>query len=148
LTPDEEKQVAIDLFNGTWELLEKSDRTADDDAAMVHMAHASTHHWSRVGTAVNTVRGEWQVSRAYAVLGRGEPSLFHARRALAIAEADGIGDFDLAFCYEALARAYAVAGESEESRVWLDRARAACDHIAEDDDRAMVLADLANLPNL
>jgi len=146
MTPEEEKQVAIDLFNGTWELLEKSDRTADDDAAMVHMAHASTHHWSRVGTPVNAVRGEWQVSRVYAVLGRREPALFHARRALAISEANGIGDFDLAFCYEALARAHAVAGDTDESRVWLDRARAACEQIAEDDDRAMVLADLETLP--
>jgi hypothetical protein len=145
LTPEEEKQVAIDLFNGTWELLEKSDRTADDDAAMVHMAHASTHHWSVVGTPVNAVRGEWQVSRVYAVLGRTEPALFHATRALRMCEANGIGDFDLAFCYEALARGHAVGGAADESRVWLDRARAACEQIAEDDDRAMVLADLETI---
>ena len=38
--------LAVDLFNYTWTLIEKPDRTAEDDA-MIHAAHASRHHWSR-----------------------------------------------------------------------------------------------------
>ena len=45
---------------------------------MIHAAHASRHHWAAVGTGVNLARGEWQISRVYVTLGRGEPALFHA----------------------------------------------------------------------
>ena len=72
--------------------------------------------------------------------------MFHAERALAVCEANGIGDFDLAFCYEALARAYAVAGEPAESQRWLERGLAAANNVAEDDDREILLADLASVP--
>ena len=65
-----ETRLAASLFNGVWALMEKSDRTPDDDLLMIHMAHASCYHWGRVGTAVNFVRGEWQCSRVYATLGR------------------------------------------------------------------------------
>src|ERR1019366_9855639 len=92
-----ETSLAASLFNGVWTLLENPGRTADDDLLMVHMAHASRYHWGRVGTAVNIVRGEWQCSRVYATLRRGEPALFHAQGALETCEANGIGGFDLAF---------------------------------------------------
>src|SRR5688572_14645769 len=120
-----ERSVAGEYFNGTWALLEQPDRSADDDARMVHMAHASVFHWGNVGTPVNAVRGEWQCSRVYAVLGRAEPALFHAARALEICTGNDIDGFDLAACYEALARAHSVAGNGRETSHWLSRARAA-----------------------
>jgi hypothetical protein len=141
-----ETSLAASLFNGVWTLLENPGRTADDDLLMVHMAHASRYHWGRVGTAVNIVRGEWQCSRVYATLGRGEPALFHAQRALAICEANGIGDFDLAFCYEALARAHAVTGDTDEARRWQQRGLDAVSDVSEDDDRDILLVDLASVP--
>ena len=140
------KKMAADLFNGTWSLLERDDRTTDEDARMIHMAHASTFHWSEVGTAVNLVRGEWQCSRVYASVGRAEPALYHARRALDVCRREGIGDFDLAFCFEAMARAHAVAGDRDESRRWLDQAAAAAKDIAEEEDRDLLLSDLQTVP--
>jgi len=146
LDVETETSLAASLFNGAWTLLEKSDRTADDDLLMVHMAHASCYHWGRVGAAVNFVRGEWQCSRVYATLGRGEPALFHAQRALAICEANGIGGFDLAFCYEALARAHAVAGDSDEARLWQERGLALVNDVDDDEDREILVTDLASVP--
>lgn len=78
----------------------------------------------------------------YAVLGRTEPALHHAKRALAICHANEIADFDLAFCYEALARASAIAGDTEQKAHWLSEGHAALDSIADEEDRAIVLADL------
>lgn len=141
-----EKSLAASLFNGVWTLLEKSDRTPDDDMLMIHMAHASCYHWGRVGTAVNLVRGEWQCSRVYATLRQVEPALFHARRALTICEANGIGDFDLAFCYEAFARAYAVAGDFDEARRWRQQGLGLSNDVADDEDREILLADLESVP--
>ena len=56
--PDQ-RRMAIDLFNGVWRLLEKEDRTVEEDDRMLHMAHASRYHWEQVGTAANLSRGEW-----------------------------------------------------------------------------------------
>jgi len=141
-----ERRQAIDLFNGVWQLLEKEDRTREDDDTMVHMAHASRYHWGQVGTAANLARGEWQVSRVYSVLERPEPALYHAQRVLDICRANGIGDWDLAFAYEALARASAVAGDKEQARVWTEQALAAAEDVAEAEDRELVLTDLESIP--
>ena len=104
IDPTVERQLAVDLFNATWGLMDEPDRSPGDDLRMLHMAHASRHHWAQVGEPVNLARGEWQVSRVYAVLGRPEPARFHGERCLEICEANGIGDFDLAYAYEAIAR--------------------------------------------
>lgn len=141
-----ETSLAASLFNGVWTLLDNPSRTPDDDLLMVHMAHASCYHWGRVGTAVNFVRGEWQCSRVYATLRRVEPALFHAQRALTMCEANGIGEFDLAFCYEAFARAHAVAGDLDEARRWQLRGLDLVNDVADDEDREILLADLASVP--
>jgi hypothetical protein len=146
LDPDLQRRTAAEAFNFTWTLLERADRTPREDDLMIHAAHAQRFHWEWVGDPVNHARGEWQVSRVYAVLGRSEPSLHHAGRCLAICQEHGIGDFDLAYAYEALARAHGVAGERNEARRWADLARTASDAIADADDREHVLDDLATLP--
>jgi DNA-binding transcriptional MerR regulator len=147
LDADTERSVAKALFNGVWDLLGQEQRTTDDDARMIHMAHASCYHWLQVGEPANAARGEWQCSRVYAVLGRSEPALFHARRVLDICQRNGIGDWDLAFAYEAMSRAHAVAGDDDEAQRWAEQARAACAEIADDADREIVLSDLETLPS-
>jgi hypothetical protein len=145
------RALGVDLFNRTWDLMGKQDRTVEEDDAMLHMAHASAHHWRAEGagaTAENLARSEWQVSRVYTVLGRGEPAEYHARRCLEICQANGIGDWDLAFAYEALARAASVAGDLAAADSWAGQARRAAEDIADDEDRDAVLADLATIPGL
>jgi len=140
--------LAAQLFNETWRLMEQEKRTTADDDRMVHTAHASRYHWGQVPTATpaHLARGEWQISRVYSVLGRGEPALHHARRVLELCQENGIGDWDLAFAYEALARAHAVAGDAAQARDWTDQALAAAEDIADDEDRDLVLADLETVP--
>jgi hypothetical protein len=145
------RAIGIDLFNRTWELMGKQDRTVEENDVMLHMAHASAHHWRSRGSGAtpnNLARSEWQVSRVYTVLGRSEPAGYHARRCLEICQANGIGDWDLAFAYEALARAASVAGDLAAAESWADQARRAADDIADADDRDAVLADLASIPGV
>jgi len=142
------RKLAADLFNHTWTLLEKPDRTPAEDDEMIHSAHASRYHWGEVGVGepVNLARGEWQCSRVYAVLGRAEPALWHGRRCLAINEANGIADWDIASAYEAMARACLAAGDLEQVAAWKAKAAAALDDIADPDDRELIEGDLATLP--
>jgi hypothetical protein len=137
------RQLGVDLFNRVWALLENEERTPEQADELVHTAHASAHHWRQVGSPENFARSEWQCSRVYAVLGRPEPALHHARRCLELCEQNGIGDWDLGFAYEALARSHAVAGDGAEMRQWLARAQEQAGRVAEDDDREHLLADLS-----
>jgi DNA-binding transcriptional MerR regulator len=141
------RRLGIDLFNKTWTLMEKEGRTAADDDEMIHCAHASAYHWMHVGTAANRARSEWQCSRMYTVLGRAEPALHHARRCLELCEAspDELEDWDLPFAHEALARAHAVAGEPDEARAHLERARELAAGVMEEEDRALLESDLATI---
>ncbi|MGZ4551107.1 MAG: hypothetical protein ACXVF0_16515 [Blastococcus sp.] len=143
---DDERKLAADLFNGVWALMATEDRTPAQDDRMLHMAHASRFHWEQVGTAANLARGEWLCSRVYAVLGRPEPCLHHARRVLEICEENGIADWDLAFAHEALARGHAVAGDTTAAEAAAARARAT--EIAADEDRKLLLDDLRTLPGV
>jgi hypothetical protein len=146
ITPEQERRLAADLFNGVWDLIVKPDRTTEEDDRMVHAAHASRYHWGNVGQPVNLGRGEWQISRVYALLGRAEPALYHARRYLQICEANGIADWDIAFAHEAMARASAAAGARDAFVEHYRLAEAAGAIIAEADDREYFFSDLANEP--
>jgi DNA-binding transcriptional MerR regulator len=147
LEPETHRQLGADYFNKTWTLMEKADRTREDDDEMLHCTHASAYHWLQVGTPANRSRSEWQCSRVYTVLGRVEPALHHARRCLEIVEANPseMEDWDLPTAYEAMARAYMVAGDAEESRRYAELGRAATAQIADEDDRAVLEADFATI---
>jgi len=145
------RQLGKDLFNHTWTLIEQADRTPEDADAMVHAAHASAWHWAKGGgTLANAARGEWQVSRVYATLGRGEPALWHATRALELAEAatraGAADDWDVPAALEGLARAQAVAGDRATAVETRAKARAALDGIADPEDRQVIEQDLETTP--
>jgi hypothetical protein len=144
LDVSEQRQAGVDLFNEVWRLIE----TREDDDKMLHAAHASRFHWGDAPECKpeNLARGEWQVSRVYTVLGRGEPAIWHAQRCLDHCERSGIGDWDLAYAYEALARAHATAGDADEAGRWKAKAREAGDAIADPEDREHFDEDYLTLP--
>jgi hypothetical protein len=81
-----------------------------------------------------------------AVLGRSEAAVWHAQRCLDHCEANGIGDWDLAYAYEALARAHGVAGAAREAARFKGLAREAGDRIADPEDREHFDEDYLTLP--
>jgi hypothetical protein len=139
------KKFAVDCFNLAWSLMEKKDRTKDEDDRMVHAAHASRFHWGEIGTPVEFERGEWQISRVYSVLKRSQPALYHAKRCLEICRENDIGDWDIAFAYEGMARACAVAGQEEESRKYIEPAQKAGEQIKEKEDRDYLPSELRTI---
>jgi tetratricopeptide (TPR) repeat protein len=143
LQPEEHRRLGIDLYNRTWTLMDSPGEE------MLHCAHASAYHWMQSGgTTANRARSEWLCSRVYALLGRSEAALHHARRCIELVESapDEMEDWDLAAAHEALARAHLAAGEVDEARRHLELAREESAKIAEEDDRKHIEADLASLP--
>lgn len=144
-----ERKLGVELYNSSWELLEKAERAVEEDDALIHEVHASAYHWLQAPECEpkNRARSEWLCSRAYCVVGRAEPALHHAKRCLEICEqhADNVEDWDVAFAYEALARANRVAGNDEEASRYEQRGRKLAEQIADPEDREIVLMDYATL---
>ncbi len=147
LSADESRALGVRLYNDTWTLLKKESRTRADDDEMLNATHASAYHWSRAADAgaENAARSQWQISRVNAVLGRGEAAVYHAKRCLEHCTQNGIGDWDLASAYEALARAHRVTGSDAEYRRNLELGREALAQIADAEDRKHIAEDLDEL---
>jgi hypothetical protein len=131
------RRLAADLYNHAWTLIDRPKRTPDEDDEMLYSTFASAYHWLRVEGAgpEHRARSEWQISRVYAELGRGNEAVVHARRCLDHCTEHGIGDWDLAFAWEALARASRVAGDAMTFDESVARARDAGAQIADAEDR-------------
>jgi hypothetical protein len=139
------KHFAVNCFNQTWDLIEKEDRSQGETDQMIHAAHASRYHWEFVGNTVNLARGEWLISRVYAVLNRVEPCLYHAGRCLQITLSNELKDFDLAFAYEAMARACDLAGDEVEAAKYITLAKDAGADIADENDRKYFFNELKSI---
>lgn len=140
------QKFAGDLNNLVWSFLGKNNRTQEEDDIMVHAAHASYFHWSKVGKAINLQRGEWMISHVYAVLNRPESALYHAQRCLEITGQHKFIDFDLAYAYEAMARAYAAIGEKSKCAEYSKLAKKAGDEIKNKENRELFFSDFETGP--
>jgi hypothetical protein len=128
---------AVDFHGKTWDLLDKKNRTQDENERMLDYAHASLAHWRTAGAEIHHQRGEWLVTRVYTVLGDKTNAMQHALRCLELFETkqNMMADFDAAFTYEAVARACALAGDKEKAQEYIAKARTAGQSIADDKDR-------------
>ena len=142
---DLHRKFAVDCFNGTWGLIDKTNRTSEDDARMIHMAHASRYHWGEIGTPLNFARGDWQISRVYALLDQGKNALIYAESCSQLCIDNQFGDFDLAFAHEAAARAYAVLGDYKMMNKHLALAKEAGQVIEKEDDSKYFFSELATI---
>ncbi len=146
---DLHRQVAVDLFNHVWTLLESEGRTPAQNDEMLHAAHASRFHWGASGPHLEPSRlvaGEWQCARVYAVLGRPEPARWHAERSLALCEEAGVTGFLLGAAHEAVARALLGEGRSGEASPHVETARRIAAGLTDEDDREILVSDLESLP--
>ena len=148
---DEEKlhqYMGIEMNLQTWNLLGKDGRNEQEDIRMLNFAKASLYHWRKSPNfePVNEQRGQWLISRVYAVLGEGKEALSYAQETLRITEENGFKDFDLAYGFEAMARAHAVLENKEKCKEFKIKAREAGDLISGNEDKKYFEGDLEAEP--
>ena len=136
------KKIAVETNNQIWPALDAENPTEAELETALHGAYASRYHWSKIGTAVNAVRAEYMIARVYGAMKRGEPALFHAKRCLEIAKENDIGDWDLAFAYEVMARANSVAGNKTECKKYHELAQNAINEIEGPEDKKICQGEL------
>jgi hypothetical protein len=136
--PHDHRQMAKDLWNRTWDLLEKEDRTEDEIAELAEAAHASRWHWRQAGTGVHAQRGEWMLGRVYCELNVPNAAAWHLKRTEALTEANraDLADFDFAFVLALRARVTAVSGDAKRAATEYAAAEAMGRTLADAGDRA------------
>ncbi|MFP4458353.1 MAG: hypothetical protein ACLFSQ_02055 [Candidatus Zixiibacteriota bacterium] len=126
----------VELNGITWQLLATENRSKEDTFKMIAAAQASLYHWLETDSQpINAQRGHWLVSHIYSHLLLPEGALLHANRCWEITDENQFKDFDLAFAYEAMARAYGILGNEDEFKKYLELAQKAGEKIENEDDR-------------
>ena len=151
--PDDEvagwhRRFAIELFNRSWDLLEQTDHSPDDDAEMLAAAFGSAFHWAQVGTAENRALGDHQIAKVASHVGQPALALHYARRTLEAIEIGHFGHWQVAAAYEGMARACAAAGDIAGRDYWVQRCTIALGAVPDAADRSVVAEQLLNLPDL
>lgn len=139
------RHFAARCFNAAWDLIDKTDRTPDEDDRMIHVAHASVWHWMQREdcTPVKLSIGYWQLSRVYALARRPQEARHYAERCLAVSPADQ--PFYVGYAYEALARAEKAAGNAEAAARHLAAARTQAIEVQDEAEKQALAADLDSL---
>jgi len=132
----------IECNNSTWEMIEAA-RTSENDEEMLRRAYASAFHWARAARRepANDARAAWLLAKVQLLAGQPGLSLRYADRCLALCQQHGLADFDLAYAYEARARALKALGDDIAAGESWERAKSVS--IADAEDRAILGADLA-----
>ena len=138
------RYFSANCFNRAWDLIEKVDRTPEEDEEMVLLTMASMWHWSQRPdrTQQNYSVGCWQASRVYALVGQAENARRYAERSLAAAREAELEPFYVGYAYEALARAEKAAGNQEKMDEYLGEARYTAGAVKDDEERKMLMDDL------
>jgi len=146
--PAEHRKLAIEANNATWEFLdcEPGSLSALDSEEMTRRAYAAAYHWSRAenATLLNEIRASWLISKVWLHQSQGVISLPIALRCIDLCVANNIGDFDLAYVYEAKARSLACLGDFKGASEAKEFANGI--EIADEEDRKLVQADLGKGP--
>ena len=139
------KYFSVECFNKAWGLIDKPDRTPEEDEDMIRLSLASHWHWTQREdcTATNTSVAYWQTSRIYAILGLADDAGRYAHLCLEASKGEGALPFCPGYAYEALARAESVAGDHEKMKADLEDARKAAEAIPNADAKKQLLDDLA-----
>lgn len=136
---------AVEFNNRAWDLVEKRNRTPEEDQLMLHAGHAACHHWLQVGTPVNHQLALCLLANVYTQLGRGEEAVAYGQQCVDLSNTNSNGQapFDRAISLECLARAHACAGQADQARQFRDMAVEAGKAIVNDGDRRAFATTIA-----
>jgi hypothetical protein len=141
------KYFSVNCFNRAWDLIDKSERTPEEDEQMIQLSLASQFHWSQREdfSRTNASIGFWQTSRIYALIGQVDNARRYGQLSLEASQGDEIQPFYLGYAYEALARTEATGGNEQQMKTYLDQARSAAEKIEKADEKKMLLDDLKTI---
>lgn len=143
---DARRDLAVELYNRTWALIDQDARTGVDDRQMLASAMGSRALWQDIGGAEQHAVGDWQVAHVASLLGHADLALNFATSAYETASGSDVPLWLVASTCEGLARAHATAGHAAERDAWITRAEEILDRVDDADDRSLIESQLATVP--
>jgi hypothetical protein len=142
---DAHRYFAAYCFNWAWDLIEKPDRSPQDDRQMVALTQASIFHWSQRPDCEdrNMSIGYWQASRVQSLIGNPAEALRLGE--ICLGYSHGQPPYLLAYAHEALARARSQLGQPEQSAQHLAAAHGLLTSVKDPADRDRLAADLSEI---
>lgn len=134
-------------FNAAWELMEKDERTTEENEQMLRLSLASHWHWTQREDydATKASIGYWQTSRVYILLNQPLNARWYGRLSLQASQKPGVDPIYQAYAYETLARSAALAEDPIGTSAYLRQAHQAAAKLQEGEDKQQLLADLATV---
>jgi hypothetical protein len=150
LTPDEIQRShqwhAIECNNLAWTLADQPTRTEKETEDMLHAAHASAFHWSKVGTELHLARANMLLAHVHARLGDGKFALEYARQSFGYLLAHNPPDWEAAFAHAILAHAAFAAGEISLYKGYYAKAAELGEAIADLQDKEIFSLTFKTIP--
>ena len=137
---------AKNLNGEVHQLLEKQNRSDEENEYMLYAAFGSAYHWKKAGTEINQQRAEWLIAHVYTVNKDQHNAMTHAKRCLELSFEfpEQMQDFDWGYAFECMARAYALQKNILESQAYYKKALDAGNKIADVEDRTIFMQDLTS----
>jgi tetratricopeptide (TPR) repeat protein len=144
---DAHKFFSVHCFNLAWDLIDKPDRTSQEEVEMLMLSFVSHWHWTQREdyTPEKASIAYWQIARIYTILGQYENAIRFAHLCLQTSQEEGIKPFFLAYAYEALARAETLVENRHQVENYLDKAKEIANRIVDVQEKNMLLDDLNNI---
>ena len=147
---EEEQQAAhkyfsAACFNQVWDLIDKTDRTEEENRQMILLNQASIWHWSQRADCndENFSIGYWQLSRIYTLINDADNALKSAN--LCMQFSNELSEFYLGYAFEAVARAQSLAGNTDKATEALEEAKSLSEKIRDEESKKMLMDDLETI---
>ena len=142
------ENFSVYCFNSAWDLMDKTARTPTENEDMLRLSMASCWHWTQRPDCTNQQLsvGYWQISRIHSMLGRSIEARRYGELCLAASHDTSVAPFSLAYAYEALARASALAKNEAMKLEYIDLANKVIETMSDAEMKTMLLNDLATIP--
>ena len=131
------KYFAIECNNRAWDL-SIQERTPEQDAEMLDVAHTSAYHWNLVGVELNNIRAKMLLAEVHALLGLGDTALGYATEVKDYFSGMETDDWEIAFVHTIFAHAAHSAGKFTVHKEAYKVAKQALNAIADEEDRDIV----------
>lgn len=142
------RHFSAHCFNQAWDLMEKADRTAEEDQFMVALNQASIFHWTRRPDCSDEKLsvGYWQASRIQSLLWNTVEAirLAHVCHRYSL----NLKPFYLGYAHEAIARAHRQAGHGDLADKHWNEAKELLERISNRQERELLEADLLQIKGI
>ncbi|MBM4362397.1 MAG: hypothetical protein FJ104_06930 [Deltaproteobacteria bacterium] len=141
------RYFAAHCFNSAWPLIDKAERTPEEETQLLALGHASLWHWTQRAdcTDKSLSVGHWMLSRIYSVLREPAGARRYAESCLRMSGRPLVEPFYLAFAHEAVARAAALREDWATVSTSLRAARELAEQVADPANRKLLLDDLSTV---